>query len=275
MPTVEISVNGRRHLVQCGEGEEARVRQLASYVDRRVTDLARGQTQVGDARLLLMASLLVADELSDAFDEIKRLKAALDERGRRRRAAGGGGGRAGRAAARRYCGPAGERLTNPVRVLPGALGPQNPGANILCTGAVPAETLVSVLRRPPAKQATEDVATDGHGGPALLTTRRAVRLSHPSDLVRRKAELQRRCWPPRAVATSRDSSIARRQGGHEDPVLRRRRRARRPQGPAAESAGAARARWRSMRWSSTARTPPAASASPPACARSSTPPAPI
>ena len=80
MATVEVSVNGRRHMVQCGEGEEARVRQLASYVDRRVSDLARGQTQVGDARLLLMASLLVADELSDAFEEIKRLKAALDGR---------------------------------------------------------------------------------------------------------------------------------------------------------------------------------------------------
>ncbi len=80
MPMIEVSVNGRRHLVQCGDGEEARVRQLASYVDRRVSDLARGQTQVGDARLLLMASLLVADELSDAFDEIKRLKAALEGR---------------------------------------------------------------------------------------------------------------------------------------------------------------------------------------------------
>jgi cell division protein ZapA len=78
MATVEVSVNGRRHMVQCGEGEETRVRQLASYVDRRVSDLARGQTQVGDARLLLMASLLVADELSDALEEIKRLKAALE-----------------------------------------------------------------------------------------------------------------------------------------------------------------------------------------------------
>lgn len=80
MPMVEITVNGRRHVMQCGEGEEARVRQLASYVDRRVTDLARGQAQAGDARLLLMASLTVADELSDAFDEIKRLKAALEDR---------------------------------------------------------------------------------------------------------------------------------------------------------------------------------------------------
>jgi cell division protein ZapA len=78
MPTVEITVNGRRHMVQCGEGEEARVKRLASYVDRKITDLARGQGQLGDTRLLLMASLLVADELSDAFDEIKKLQGMLD-----------------------------------------------------------------------------------------------------------------------------------------------------------------------------------------------------
>jgi cell division protein ZapA len=81
MPTVEILVNGRRHEVACGVGEEARVRQLASYVDRRITDLAKGQSQIGDARLLLMASLVVADELSDAFDEIKRLRRELEGQG--------------------------------------------------------------------------------------------------------------------------------------------------------------------------------------------------
>jgi len=81
MPTVAILVNGRRHEVSCGEGEEGRVRQLASYVDRRISDLARGQSQIGDARLLLMASLVVADELSDAFDEIKRLRATLEGEG--------------------------------------------------------------------------------------------------------------------------------------------------------------------------------------------------
>lgn len=80
MPTVEVLVNGRRHVVQCGEGEEARVKRLASYVDRRVTDLARGALQVGDSRLLIMASIMVADELSDAFDEIKRLRSLIEEK---------------------------------------------------------------------------------------------------------------------------------------------------------------------------------------------------
>lgn len=81
MPTVEVTVNGRRHMVQCGNGEEARVKRLASYVDRRVAELAQGSMQVGDSRLLIMASIMVADELSDAFDEIKRLQSLVEERG--------------------------------------------------------------------------------------------------------------------------------------------------------------------------------------------------
>jgi cell division protein ZapA len=80
MPTVEIMVNGRRHAMQCGEGEEQRLKRLAAYVDRRVSDLARGAMQVGDSRLLIMASIMVADELSDAFDEIKRLQSMVEER---------------------------------------------------------------------------------------------------------------------------------------------------------------------------------------------------
>jgi cell division protein ZapA len=82
MPTVEIMLNGRQHVVQCGQGEESRVRQLASYIDRRIADLGRGQAPAGDARLLVLATLKIADELSDAYDEIKRLRTASEERGR-------------------------------------------------------------------------------------------------------------------------------------------------------------------------------------------------
>jgi cell division protein ZapA len=80
MATVDITVNGRHHIVQCGDGEEGRVRRLAAYIDKRVADLAKGQAQGGDTRLLLMATLLIADELSDALDEIKRLQTTLNQR---------------------------------------------------------------------------------------------------------------------------------------------------------------------------------------------------
>ena len=75
MPMVDITVNGRRHSVHCGEGEEARVKGLANYVDRKVAELAADGAQIGDARLMLLASLMVADELSDAYDKIQELEA--------------------------------------------------------------------------------------------------------------------------------------------------------------------------------------------------------
>ncbi len=78
MPMIDITVNGRRHSVQCGEGEEARVKGLAAYIDRKIAELALGNNQVGDARLMLLASLMVADELSDAYDKIKELEASLE-----------------------------------------------------------------------------------------------------------------------------------------------------------------------------------------------------
>ena len=77
--TVDVVINGRRHQLQCDDGQETRLKRLAAYVDKRVSDLAQNHGQIGDARLLLMTSLLVADELSDAYDELKRLRTALTD----------------------------------------------------------------------------------------------------------------------------------------------------------------------------------------------------
>lgn len=79
MPTLDVTINGRRHQLSCAEGEEPRLRRLAGYVDGRVAELAKQHGQVGDARLLVLTSLLIADELADAYDEIKRLRAASAE----------------------------------------------------------------------------------------------------------------------------------------------------------------------------------------------------
>ncbi|MCB2054984.1 MAG: cell division protein ZapA [Geminicoccaceae bacterium] len=70
---LDISINGKRHSVQCGDGEEVRLKRLAQYVDARLRELAAQHGPLGDARLLVLASLLIADELDDALAEIKRL----------------------------------------------------------------------------------------------------------------------------------------------------------------------------------------------------------
>lgn len=74
MAQVSVRINGRHYQVACEDGQEAHLQKLASYIDERVSELVHDVGQVGDARLLVMASLLIADELADAYDELEELR---------------------------------------------------------------------------------------------------------------------------------------------------------------------------------------------------------
>ena len=65
MGQVKVSVNGQRYQLACRDGEEDRLIDLARYVDDRVRELAETMGSVGDSRLLLLAALVVADELHE------------------------------------------------------------------------------------------------------------------------------------------------------------------------------------------------------------------
>ena len=67
MPQVDVLINGRRYQIACDKGQEEHLSQLAEYVDKRAQELVGSVGQVGDARLLAMISLLLADELSEAY----------------------------------------------------------------------------------------------------------------------------------------------------------------------------------------------------------------
>jgi cell division protein ZapA len=62
MPLVNVMVNGRAYTIACDEGEEEHLRQLAATVDAKAREVLSSVGQVGDARLLLMAAILIADE---------------------------------------------------------------------------------------------------------------------------------------------------------------------------------------------------------------------
>jgi cell division protein ZapA len=70
MPLVNVLVNGHAYTVACDEGEEDHVRELGQFLDKRVRELSGSVGQVGDARLLLMAGLVIADELSEALAKL-------------------------------------------------------------------------------------------------------------------------------------------------------------------------------------------------------------
>ena len=73
MPQVSITINGRAYPVACDEGEEERIRELARTIDARVAGFARQVGQAGEARLLLLAALVLADELAEASEAARRL----------------------------------------------------------------------------------------------------------------------------------------------------------------------------------------------------------
>jgi cell division protein ZapA len=72
MGQVAVPVNGRSYAITCDDGQETRIRRLAQYVDAKVAEFVGSVGQVGEARLLLLAALVIADELSDANDALER-----------------------------------------------------------------------------------------------------------------------------------------------------------------------------------------------------------
>lgn len=76
MATVTIRINDRSYSIGCDDGQEEHLTKLADYLDGRVRELATSIGQVGDARLLVIAGLLISDELSDAYAELEQGKSA-------------------------------------------------------------------------------------------------------------------------------------------------------------------------------------------------------
>jgi len=76
MPQVSINIANRTYELACGEGEEQRVHELAAYVDDKVTQLRRQLPGVAEVKLLVFASLMLADESREARGMAKQAETA-------------------------------------------------------------------------------------------------------------------------------------------------------------------------------------------------------
>ena len=76
MPEISVHINGRKYPITCEEGEAEHIIRLGRHIDKRVKDLVQNVGQIGEAHLLAMTSLVIADELSEAND---RARIAGDE----------------------------------------------------------------------------------------------------------------------------------------------------------------------------------------------------
>jgi len=75
---VDVSVNGQSYRIACEDGQEDRLIDLATMVDEKVLELVNQIGQVGSNRLLVMAALIIADELVDLKNEAGSLQEQKD-----------------------------------------------------------------------------------------------------------------------------------------------------------------------------------------------------
>lgn len=78
MARVSITINETSYDIACADGEEQHILDLAQVLDAKVGELVAAIGQAGEARLLAMAGLLMADELAEVKDEVQRLRAEAE-----------------------------------------------------------------------------------------------------------------------------------------------------------------------------------------------------
>jgi cell division protein ZapA len=78
MSSVNITINGKQFRVACEPGQEQRVAALAEDFDKRIASMRSRFGEVGDARLTVMAAMMIGDELLDANMRIAKLEADLN-----------------------------------------------------------------------------------------------------------------------------------------------------------------------------------------------------
>ncbi|MBN9561187.1 MAG: cell division protein ZapA [Alphaproteobacteria bacterium] len=74
MAQVTIRINGYAYSIGCADGEEDHLEAMGRELDERVEKIKAVAGTAGEARLLVLAALMMADELSDLKGEFSTLR---------------------------------------------------------------------------------------------------------------------------------------------------------------------------------------------------------
>ena len=71
MAQVSLQINGYAYILGCADGEEPHLFALAADLDHRIQEIKASTGPGGEARLLLMAALMISDELHDLREYVQ------------------------------------------------------------------------------------------------------------------------------------------------------------------------------------------------------------
>ncbi|WP_299297552.1 cell division protein ZapA, partial [uncultured Tateyamaria sp.] len=75
MPEVTVNIGGRQFAVACQAGEESYLHAAAKMLDDEAQVLADQAGRMPEARMLLMAGLMLADKTASVEDKISEVQA--------------------------------------------------------------------------------------------------------------------------------------------------------------------------------------------------------
>ena len=79
MAELRITIGGREFDVACQEGEERYLTAAAAMLDTEAQSLSQQLGRIPEARMLLMAGLMLADKAAGAEDNVRQLRARVAE----------------------------------------------------------------------------------------------------------------------------------------------------------------------------------------------------
>ena len=71
MAEVDIIINNRTYRISCKDGEEDRIKLLSSRIDAEVKLLANKIGQLGEARMILLAALVLLEIIKKTANKIE------------------------------------------------------------------------------------------------------------------------------------------------------------------------------------------------------------
>jgi cell division protein ZapA len=79
MPSVSVMINGKSYRMACDEGQEQHLVELGERLNTTIDELRNAFGEIGDQRLIVMAAITMADELSEERKRVARLEEAMDK----------------------------------------------------------------------------------------------------------------------------------------------------------------------------------------------------
>ena len=77
---VDIIINSRTYRISCKDGEEDRIKSLSSQINHEVKSLVSKIGQLGEARMILLASLVLLDKSDEVEREAEKILGIATEK---------------------------------------------------------------------------------------------------------------------------------------------------------------------------------------------------